>query len=68
MLRVGEAVDDAASLQVMGYSVALFPGVAVQAAGAAIDAAFAALSADPRLTDMDAQPDRIGSAAYLAGR
>jgi len=66
LLRVGEDVQDAATLEAIGYSVALFPGVAVQAAGAALDDAFSRLIADPRIVDSGKQPDRIGSAAYLA--
>lgn len=66
LLRVGEEVEDAATLQAMGYSVALFPAVAAQAVGAAIDDTFARLAANPRLVDIGKQPDRIGSAAYLA--
>lgn len=66
LLRTDEDVQDAAALQDLGYSVALFPGVVVQAVGAAIDAAFAALAANPRLVETGKQPDRIGSADYLA--
>lgn len=66
LLRAGEDVQDAATLEAIGYSVALFPGVAVQAAGAALDTAFSRLMADPRIVDSGKQPDRIGSAAYLA--
>jgi 2-methylisocitrate lyase-like PEP mutase family enzyme len=66
LLRVGEEVEDAGTLQAMGYSVALFPAVAVQAVGAAMDDSFAKLAANPRLVDIGKQPDRIGSAAYLA--
>lgn len=66
LLRAGEDVQDAATLEAIGYSVALFPGVAVQAAGAALDDAFSRLIADPRIVDSGKQPDRIGSAAYLA--
>jgi len=66
LLRVGEDVQDAATLQSIGYSVALFPGVAVQAVGAAIDDAFSRLFANLRLVDSGKQPDRIGSAAYIA--
>ncbi len=65
LLRTGEEVQDALTLQVMGYSVALFPAVAVQAVGAAIDNAFAALAANPKITDNGRQPDRIGVADYL---
>lgn len=66
LLRAGEEVQDAATLQAIGYSVALFPGVAVQAAGAALDEAFSRLMADPQIVDNGKQPDRIGSAAYIA--
>lgn len=66
LLRVDEEVQDAAELQAMGYSVALFPGVTVHAAGAALDDAFSALAVDPRLVDHGKQPDRIGASDYLA--
>jgi len=66
LLRTGEEVQDAQTLQAMGYSVALFPGVAVQAVGAAIDGAFTALAANPVLDDKGMQPDRIGAADYLS--
>lgn len=66
LLRAGEDVQDAETLEAIGYSVALFPGVAVQAAGAALDDAFSRLFAGPRIVDGGKQPDRIGSAAYLA--
>lgn len=66
LLRIGEEVQDAATLQALGYSVALFPGVAVQAVGGALDSAFAALAAKPQLSGTGKQPDRIGAADYLA--
>lgn len=66
LLRTGEEVQDALTLQVMGYSIALFPAVAVEAVGSAIDSAFASLAANPKITDTGRQPDRIGAADYLA--
>ena len=66
LLRNGEEVQDAKTLQDLGYSHALFPDVAVQAVGAAIDDAFVALVANPSLVDRGKQPDRIGAAAYLS--
>jgi 2-methylisocitrate lyase-like PEP mutase family enzyme len=66
LLRAGEEVQDALVLEAMGYSVALFPGVAVQAVGGALDDAFASLAANPKIANEGMQPDRIGGADYLA--
>ena len=66
LMRTDDEVQDALTLQTMGYSVALFPAVAVQAVGAAIDDAFVSLAANPKIIDNGRQPDRIGAADYLA--
>jgi 2-methylisocitrate lyase-like PEP mutase family enzyme len=63
LLRPGDAVTDAASLQAMGYSAALFPAALPQAVGGAMDAALTALRADPRSGPAGA--DRIDAAAFL---
>lgn len=64
LLRPDDEVADCATLARMGYSVALFPSVAVKAVGEALDAAFAALRADPRTAPPPI--DRIGAAPFLA--
>ena len=66
LLRADDEVQDALVLEAMGYSVALFPGVAAQAVGAALDDAFASLAANPKIADNGIQTDRIGAADYLA--
>ena len=66
LVLASDEVQNAQELQSIGYSVALFPGVAVQAVGAAIDVAFASLAVNPKITDNGRQPDRIGAENYLA--
>jgi len=63
LLRPADEVTDATTLQDMGYSVALFPGVAVGAAGEALEAAFRALKTTPATGP--SMPDRIGAAQFL---
>jgi 2-methylisocitrate lyase-like PEP mutase family enzyme len=65
LLRSGEDVSDAATLDAMGYSVALFPGVAVQAVGSALERAFSSLASDARV-ETPSVPDLIGAKEYLA--
>jgi 2-methylisocitrate lyase-like PEP mutase family enzyme len=65
LLRPTDEVHDAETLEAMGYSVALFPGVAVQAVGAALEDAFAGLAKDLRIGG-GGGTDRIGVSAYLA--
>ncbi len=66
LLRADDEVRDAATVQQIGYSVALFPGAAVSAAGQALDNAFAGLIARPEVTAGAPARDRIGAAEYLA--
>ncbi|QLC26378.1 isocitrate lyase/PEP mutase family protein [Parasphingopyxis algicola] len=66
LLREGDDVSSAAELTELGYSVALFPGVALGAVGAALDNVFAALRSDP--STGKSAPDRIDGAAFLADR
>ena len=66
LLRPGESVSDAASLEQLGYNVALFPSVAIGAVGNALDDAFTALREQPMTTP--APPDRIDAGDFLAGR
>ncbi len=63
LLRVGEEVSDAATLQEMGYAVALFPSVPLAAVGQALDQAFASLLARP--ATIPQPPDRIGANAFI---
>jgi 2-methylisocitrate lyase-like PEP mutase family enzyme len=64
--RSTDDVRDAKTAETLGYSVALFPQVAVAAAGAALDDGFATLLKAPRIADGAGLPDRIGAATYLA--
>lgn len=65
-MRPSDEMCTAAQAETLGYSVALFPQVAVAAAGSALDDAFAALLRTPAISAGDSLPDRIGTADYLA--
>ncbi|MEP3225589.1 MAG: isocitrate lyase/phosphoenolpyruvate mutase family protein [Parasphingorhabdus sp.] len=65
LLRTGEEVQDAATLQQMGYSVALFPGIIPSAVGVGIDSALAALAVQSKVANNNPSTDRINSADYL---
>jgi 2-methylisocitrate lyase-like PEP mutase family enzyme len=64
LLRPNDEISDAGTLETMGYKVALFPGVAVQAVGAALEEAFSELAKIARV-GKEIAPDRIGTAEYL---
>ena len=66
LLRADDEVREAATVQQIGYNVALFPGAAVSAVGQALDDAFAGLMARPEITANGPASDRIGAAEYLA--
>lgn len=66
LLRIDDEVRDAATVQQIGYSIALFPAAAVSAVGQALDSAFADLKAQPAVTAGAPAKDRIGAAEYLA--
>lgn len=65
LLRTGEDVQDAATLQQLGYSVALFPGVVPAAVGEAVDNAMADLAQSAAITPGKGA-DRIGAKEYLS--
>lgn len=65
LLRDTDEVTDAQTAQQIGYSVALFPGAALGAVGAALDWAFADLKSASELRGGGPKIDRIGADAYL---
>ncbi|QTD57442.1 isocitrate lyase/PEP mutase family protein [Parasphingorhabdus cellanae] len=65
LLRDTDEVTDAKTAQQIGYSVALFPGTALGAVGAALDRGFADLKNAPELRGGGSKIDRIGADAYL---
>jgi len=65
LLRPADEVTDAAEVEEMGYSVALFPGALTNAVGAAMDSALTMLKAKASVEGLAKQPDRIGAAEYL---
>lgn len=65
LLRADDEVTSAAEVEAIGYAMALFPGAAVGAAGAALDTAFAALAGNPALSTDAVAVDRIGARAFL---
>lgn len=67
LLRPNDEVNDAATLEAIGYKIALFPAPAMRAAAAAMAAAFDQLAADPRVADEGPAPDWIGGADFLRG-
>jgi 2-methylisocitrate lyase-like PEP mutase family enzyme len=66
LLRADDEVTDAATAQAIGFRIALFPAVAIRAAGAALTQALAQLAASPRVEAGAPPPDAIGAAAWLA--
>lgn len=65
LLRVTDEVRDAATVERMGYGVALFPGAVTTAVGEALDAALSTLHTSPRLADAVAVVDRVDAAQFL---
>jgi 2-methylisocitrate lyase-like PEP mutase family enzyme len=65
-LRPQDEVNDAATAQTIGYSVALFPSTALSAIGSALDDSLSALARSPRLETTSTAPDRIGARDFLA--
>lgn len=65
LLRPSDEVFDAATLEAIGYSVALFPAPAVRAAGEALTAAFGKLKAAPQVSDEPPASDFIGAKSFL---
>lgn len=65
LLRQTDEVTDAQTAEQLGYSIALFPGTALGAVGAALDKGFADLKASPQLCTEGPKVDRIGADAYL---
>lgn len=68
LLRPDDEVTDAAIVQEIGYSVALFPGVALAAVGNALDESLESLAQKPVLSKTSKRNDRIGAAGYLKTR
>lgn len=66
LLREGDEVRDAATLEDLGYSLALFPAAVLQAAGSAINAALEGLRAAPSLDDEVALMDWVDASSYFA--
>ena len=60
-------ITDAETAQNMGYSVALFPGIAISAVGRALDDALSALKTSPEIGGITPAPDRIGARDFLGG-
>ncbi len=67
LLRPGDEVTAASEVEQIGYSMALFPGTALGAVGAALDDAFGALRSNPTLPE-NAAPvvDRLGAKPFLS--
>jgi len=65
LLRIGDEVTDAATVEEIGYSLALFPAVALAAVGEALDHSLRALKSRPRLNPNGPKADRIGAGEYL---
>lgn len=65
LLRIGDEVTDAATVEEIGYSLALFPAVALAAVGEALDHSLRALKSRPRLNQNGPKADRIGAGEYL---
>lgn len=65
LLRDTDEVTDAQTVEKIGYSIALFPGAALGAVGAALDRGFADLKSAPELRGGGPKMDRIGADAYL---
>ncbi|MEO9467309.1 isocitrate lyase/PEP mutase family protein [Parasphingorhabdus sp.] len=68
LLRADDEVTDAQTVEAIGFSVALFPGTALAAVGAALDDGFAKLISTPRLDMAGSAVDRVGAAEYLNQR
>lgn len=65
LLRSDDEVTDAATVEEIGYSLALFPAVALAAVGEALDHSLRALKSRPRLNPNGPKADRIGAGEYL---
>ena len=65
LLRSDDEVTDAATVEEIGYSLALFPAVALAAVGEALDHSLRALKSQPRLDANGPKVDRIGAGEYL---
>lgn len=63
--RADDEVTDATMAEEIGYSVALFPGTAFHAVGAALDRAFSHLAESPHNVTASATQDRPGAKEYL---
>ncbi|MEM8917410.1 MAG: isocitrate lyase/PEP mutase family protein [Pseudomonadota bacterium] len=61
LLRPDDEVTTAAEAEALGYSVALFPGVAVGAVGTALEDRFVQLMQEPALPDAKALVDPVGA-------
>lgn len=65
LLRSSDEVTDAQTVQQLGYSVALFPGIALNAVGAALDKGFSDLKTSPQIRAGGPKIDRIGADEFL---
>tara|TARA_R110000765_G_scaffold317283_1_gene409611 strand:+ start:226 stop:1050 length:825 start_codon:yes stop_codon:yes gene_type:complete len=65
LLRNDDEVTDAATVEEIGYSLALFPAVALAAVGEALDHSLRALKSQPCLGEIGPKIDRIGAVEYL---
>ena len=65
LLRPTDEVRDAATLQQLGYSVALFPAPALRAAGDGVAAALSDLRQNSVVSDSGTAPDHIGAMDFL---
>ena len=65
LLRSDDEVTDAATVEEIGHSLALFPAVALAAVGEALDHSLRALKSQPRLDANGPKVDRIGAGEYL---
>jgi len=65
LLRIDDEVTDAATVEEIGYSFALFPAVALAAVGVALDDSLGALKSQPYLRAGGPKVDRIGAVEYL---
>lgn len=65
LLRADDEVTDASDVEAIGYSVALFPAVALSAVSNALNQSLTALKSKPRLSESGPNVDLIGAAGYL---
>lgn len=68
LLRPDDEITTAAGAEALGYSVALFPGVAVNAAGVALEDSFVRLKQDAALPDATPLIDPMGAKEFLDKR